>query len=220
MTTVHEGRHAGEFILSEANFHRSRGNVILGAAQSIKPGGLLARKAVPANVVATSSASPGNTPSSGSIAMDNPAVTSKVQDGRYIGIASAATKVDWSDPAGKAIGVSTHGAPFTRGGINFTITAGASPNVAGDIFYVDVAADAEDFQHVAFDPAGADGSELPVAVSIYGAITPADASAKISVIARDAEIIGPCIEWPEGITAAQRADAIQSLAASGIIVRT
>ncbi|RWK76926.1 MAG: head decoration protein, partial [Mesorhizobium sp.] len=49
--------------------------------------------------------------------------------------------------------------------------------------------------------------------------TPADATAAIAVIARDAEVNGHQIEWPAGITAAAKADAIQALEARGIIIR-
>ena len=91
--------------------------------------------------------------------------------------------------------------------------------MAGDEFYVDVAADGVDFQHVAFNPAGADGSEVPVAYSIYGTTTPADRTASLAAITRSAQLNGNCIAWPTGITTAQRANAEQALAKAGIIVR-
>lgn len=220
MTTISEGRHAGEFILSEANFHRSRENVTIAVSQTIKPGAVLGKKAVTANVVATASASAGNAANSGTIANENPATTSKVKDGRYVGTATAATKVQWSDPDGKVIGTSTHGAAFTKGGISITITAGASPNVVGDEFYVDVAADAEDFHFVAFNQDGTDGSEVPAAIAIHGVTTPADATAKLAVIARDAEVKAFALEWPSDIETAERVNGEQALAGLGIIVRT
>lgn len=219
MTTLTEGRHAGEFLLSEANFHRSRDNALIAVSQTILPGTVLARKAVVADVVATPSADAGNTASSGTIAMDGTAVTSAVKDGRYIGVATAATKVEWEDPTGKPIGVSTHGSLFNKGGIRLTITAGGTPNVAGDRFYVDVAADAGDFQFVAFNQDGTDGSENAVAVALYGVTTPADATSAIAIISRDAEVNGHCLEWPAEITAEEKANAVQALAANGIIVR-
>lgn len=220
MTTVTEGRHTGEFLLSEANFHRSRESATIAFSQTLLAGSVLAQIAVVAGVVAAASADAGNTASSGTIAMDGTTpVTPAVKDGRYIGIATAATKVEWSDPNGKVLGVSTHGVAFAKGGIKFTITAGGTPNVAGDLFYVDIAADAEDFQYVALNPAGTDGSAVAVAIALYGAVTPADATAAIAIIARDAEVNGHMIEWPAGISAAAKADAVQSLQARGIIVR-
>nr|WP_295465210.1 head decoration protein [Mesorhizobium sp.] len=219
MTTFTEGRHAGEFLLSEAPGNLSRDNAVVAVSQTIKPGTVLAKKAVVADVVATASADAGNTASSGTIAMDATAVTSAVKDGRYIGVATAATKVEWEDPTGKPIGVSTHGALFNKGGIRLTITAGGTPNVAGDRFYVDVAANSEDFQFVAFNQDGTDGSEIASAIALYGITTPADATGKIAIIARMAELNGKCLEWPADIEAAEKADAIQSLAQSQLIVR-
>lgn len=219
MTKFTEGRHPGEFLLSEANFHRSRDAVMLAASQTVTPGTLLAKKAVVADVVATASADAGNTASSGTIAMDATPVTSAVKDGRYVGVATAATKVEWSDPDGVQIGVSTHGTLFNKGGIRLTITAGGTPNVAGDRFYVDVAADAEDFEWVAFDQDGTDGSQNPSAIALYGAVTGSGENVKITAIARDAEVKAVCLEWPDDIEAAEKANALQALAASGIIAR-
>lgn len=219
MGTVTEGRHAGEFILSEANFHRSRENVTIAVSQTIKPGAILAKKAVIADVVATPAAASGNT-GNATIAMTSPELTTKVKDGRYKGISVTATTVRWEDPSGKDLGVSTHGQAFAKGGIKFTITAGGNANVAGDEFYVDVAADAADFQFVAFNQDGTDGSEIPAAVAIHGVTTPNDATAKLAVIARDAEVKAFALEWPSDIEAGEKANAVQALGDLGIIVRS
>lgn len=216
MTTLNEGRHPGEAVMTEANGSRSRESLTIAASQTVAANAILAKRAVAADVVATASAADGNTASSGTIAMGVPAVTSKVKDGRYKGIASAATKVDWEDPAGKAVGTSTHGTEFAKGGVKFTIAAGGSANVAGDEFYIDVAADFSDFQHAPYDPAAGE----PIAgIAIYGAVTGEGETVEIAGIVRDAEVNGNCIAWPSGITAEQKADATQELAALGIIVR-
>lgn len=218
MTTVIEGRHAGEFILSEASFHRSRENAVIAFSQTILAGSVLAALAVVASVVATPSAAAGNG-GNATIAMTAPETTTKVKDGRYKGIAVTATTVRWENPDGVEIGTSTHGAAMAKGGIKVTITAGGTPNVAGDEFYVDVAADAGDFQYVAFNPAGTDGSEVVAGIAIYPAVTPADATARIAIIRRDAEVNGHQLEWPAGISAADKANGYQGLEKLGIIVR-
>lgn len=216
MGTLNEGRHPGEFVMTEANGTRSRESLKIAAEQTIAANSILAQRGVVAEIVATASADEGNTASSGTIAMESPAVTASVQDGRYIGVATAATTVEWSDPKGIKIGTSTHGTPFTKGGISLTITAGGTPNVAGDRFYVDVAADFGDFEHVAYDPDGV----LPISgIAIYPATTGVGETTEIAAIVRDAEANGNCIAWPAGITAEQKADAIQALADLGIIVR-
>lgn len=219
MATLTEGRRPGEFIMTEANGQRSREAVTIGASQTIEPNTVLAKKAVVADVVAAASADAGNTASSGTIAMDATPVTSAVKDGRYVGVATAATKVEWSDPDGVQIGVSTHGTLFDKGGIRLTITAGGTPNVAGDRFYVDVAADAGDFEWVAFDQDGTDGSQHPAGIAIYGATTGSGESEAVAAIVRDAEVNGNCVVWPSDIEAAEKVNGEQALAALGIIVR-
>ncbi|RWF10587.1 MAG: head decoration protein [Mesorhizobium sp.] len=218
MTTVTEGRHAGEFLLSEANFHRSRENATIAFSQTLLAGTVLGRIAV---VAATAAADAGNTAGAGALTLANPAVSSKVKDGVYnIVCTEPATNggtFEVTDPTGKSIGKATVGVAFNKE-IKFTI-ADATDFVAGDRFTVTVEADAEDFQYVAYSPAGADGSEVAVAIAINGVVTPADATAAIAVIARDAEVNGHQIEWPAGITAAAKADAVQALEARGIIIR-
>ena len=220
MTRFTEGRRPGEFLLSEANFHRSREAISIPQSQNFQPGTVLGKRAVVANVVATPAAAAGNT-GNATIAMASPAVTTKVKDGRYKGIAVTATTVRWEDPDGKEVGTSTHGALFAKGGIRVTITAGGTPNVAGDEFYVDVAADAGDFEWLPFNPAATDGLEIPAGVPLYGAVTGSGETTMIAAIVRDAEVKGPALIWPNGITDAQKVDAIQLLAGqpARIIVR-
>lgn len=220
MTILSEGRHPGEAILSEADSNYSRDNVTIAASQTIKSGGLIAPKVVVADATATASADAGNTASSGTIAMDATPLTSAAKNGRYVGVASAATKVDWTDPDGQQIGVSTHGALFNKGGVRFTITAGGSPNVVGDTFYVDVVVEPADIEYVAFNQDGTDGSQTPKAMAIYGATTGVGETAKIAAIVRGpAQLKGVAISWPAEITDGEKSLAIASLAEVGIIVR-
>lgn len=218
MTKFTEGRHPGEFLLSEAHFHRSREAISIPESQTFGPGTVLAKRAVVANVVSTPSAAAGNT-GNATIAMGAPPVTSKVVDGRYKGFAITATTVRWEDPTGKEIGVSTHGTVFNKGGVKFTITAGGTPNVVNDEFYIDVAADASDFEWLPLNPAGTDGTEIAAGVAFYGAATGAGETAMIAAITRSAEVKGPVLTWPGSISAAAKNDAIQALASTGIIVR-
>lgn len=44
MATVYEGRHAGEFLLSEANFHRSRDNIVIESGSGVVEAGTLLGK--------------------------------------------------------------------------------------------------------------------------------------------------------------------------------
>ncbi len=122
MATLIEGRHPGEFILSEANGQRSRENITIGASQTIVPG--------------------------------------------------------------QVLGV---------------ITASG--------------------QGVVLAPGASDGSQNAAAIAIYGATTGAGETARIAVIARQAEVNGNILTWPSGITAPQKTAAIAALKTAGVIVR-
>lgn len=72
---------------------------------------------------------------------------------------------------------------------------------------------------VVLSPSGSDGSETASGVAIGGAKTTAGQSAKVLVLARDAEVKVDELVWPSGITQPQKAAAIADLASAGIIVR-
>jgi hypothetical protein len=217
-----EGRHPGEAIIAEGNGDISRENIIVAASQTIDANGLVARKAVPASITATVTPNDGNTTDSGVLTMADPAVSAKVKDGVYkvtcIEPAADAGTFQIEGPAGTMVGIAHAGEPFD-GEIKFTIGVGEADFVAGDGFEVEVQAVAEHYEHVAFDPVGTDGSEVPVGVSIYPVMTGAGQTKKASAISRLATLNGQNVAWPDDITDAQKADAVQALAARNIIVR-
>lgn len=214
MTSFTEGRHPGEFLLSEANFHRSRDVARLIASQTIAPGTMIDQQPVIPEVVATASAADSNT-GNATIAMDvTTPVNTAVKEGRYVGTATAATKVDWTYPDGSAVGESTHGTNFTDGGLKFKITAGGTATALGDKFYIDVVI--KKFVHLA----RANDSVLDVAgVALYPATTGSGETGEVAMITRDAEVKGVALDWPTGITADQKIVATKGLAARGIIIR-
>lgn len=218
MTTLTEGRHPGEFIMSEAPGQRSRDAVSVPESTTIEPNQVIAKKAVPADVVAAVDTVAGK----GALTLASPAVSSKVKDGAYsvvcIEPATDAGTFEVRDPNGKKVGTATVGVAFD-GEIKFTIADGGSDFAAGDTFTVTVKADAVDFVWVPFDQDGTDGSEVPAGIAIYGVETGAGETARIAAMLRDMEANGNCVVWPDDITAAEKADGEQALAALGIIVR-
>lgn len=219
MTTFTEGRHAGEAILSEGNGDISRAALTIGASQTILACGLLGRTAVAAGVaVSQVFAGTGN----GVLTIADPAVSSRVKDGDYtvvcVGEDADGGQFRVEDPNGKHIGDAVVGVAFNKE-IKFTIADGATDFVLGDTFTITVAADAADFEHVAFDPTANDGSEVPVAMSIYPVTTGVGETKPVASIVRLATLNDAQIEWPDGITAAQKADAIQALEDRNIILR-
>lgn len=215
MGTLTEGRHPVEFILSEANGNRSRDVANLIASQTITVGSMIDQQPVIPEVVATATADDGNT-GNATIAMDlTTPVNTAVKEGRYVGIANAATKVDWYWPDGTTIGESTHGSNFTDGGLKFKITAGETANVSGDKFYIDVVI--KKFEHLARDH----DSVLDVAgIAMYPAVTASGETGRVTVLSRDAEVNEHCIVWPADITAAEKAALTHKLAARGLVLRS
>jgi hypothetical protein len=214
MGTLTEGRHPVEFILSEANGSRSRGVANLIANQSIAPGAMIDQQPVIPEVVATAAADEGNA-GNATIAMDQTTpINTAVKEGRYVGIASAATKVDWTWPDGTSLGESTHGSSFTGGGLKFKITAGNTATEVDDRFYIDVVI--KTFEHLE----RAHDSVLDVAgIAMYPATTGAGETGGVAMITRDAEVNGHCIVWPAGMTAGEKAALSHKLAARGIVIR-
>lgn len=218
MTVFHEARHAGEFILTEANGKRSRENVTIAENQDFVAGTVLALLAQAGGVTTDAAADAGNT-GDGTIAMADPAVNSKVKNGVYSVIFTAATAFKVEDPNGVEIGTGATGAAFNKE-VKFTITAGGTAFAAGDRFAITVGVESPgDYQAVAYDPTGTDGSEKASALAIYPAKTGAGETVKIAALVRDCEVNGHILTWPEGITADQKAAGIADLQAAGIIVR-
>lgn len=214
----HEPRHAAEFILSEANGHRSREGVTIGSEQIIEPGTLLALLAQSGGVTTDVVATTGNT-GNGTLTMASTAVSSKVKNGTYTATATAPTTFAVESPDGMSVGNATVGTAFNKE-VKFTIAAGGTAFVVGDSFEIVVGVENPgDYQAVAFDPESDNGSEKPAAIAIYPAVTGEDETVKIAAIFRDAEVNGKCLAWPEGVTAEQQAAAIADLAAVGILVR-
>lgn len=210
----------GHYIVSEAHGYRAREEVtIANGAGVLKPGTVLGKVVTVADITASASASSANAANTGTIAMDGTTpLTNAARAGRYKGIAVDATHVRWEDPAGKEIGVSTHGTAFAKGGIKFTITAGGSANSANDEFYVDVVIEPGDVTYKDFDPTATDGSQVACAI-LYEGCDATDASVRRTITARDSEVVAAKLIWPEGIAAAAKTNAIAALAALGIIGR-
>lgn len=217
-----EARHPGEFILSEGNRNISRENLLIGASQTILAGTVLGAAVVPGGVTASAVPAAGNT-GNGVLTPASPPVSAKAKDGDYILTCTAASSnagtFSVQTPDGREIGPMTVGVAFNKE-IKFTLADGSTDFVVGDsiIFRVGVE-NTEDLSFGALDLAATDGKAEAAAIAIYPAVTGVGESAKISGIVRQAEVNGKCLEWPAGITAAQKAAAIEQLDRKGIIVR-
>lgn len=222
-TVLTEAPHAGEYLVSEAAGFRSRETGTLAESQTIVAGQVLGRL-IDVTLAGVGAAGSGNT-GEATITAD-PAVAAGTPAGIYTltAVSAGATAVFLMEgPDGVALGEATTGTPATIAGIGpFTITdAGVDPAI-GDQFTITVTATADEAndQLVAFDQDGTDGSQNAVAIAFAAAETASSETKLITYTARDAEVSGHELTWPDDIDADEKAAAIVSLAALGIIVRT
>lgn len=219
--TFTEGRHAAEFLMSEAAFHRSRDNLLLAASQTIIAGTILVSAAIASLVISSAAADAGNTAGSGAITMDGTTpILDGAQDGVYRAVciepAANGGTFEVFDPQGIAIGKVNVGAAFANQ-IKFVI-ADATDFVAGDAFSITVGVDKGDLKYSALTTAGPGNGKL--AVGLYNVTTGStETGTSTAGITRDAEVVGPRLTWPAGISAAVKSATINALAAQGIIVR-
>lgn len=123
-----------DFVLSEADDFISRDNVVVTqTGTAIKSGTILTQVDTGAGVFALDAGATGN-PTSGAITVNAAAIP-----GVYLITFTAATTFTVEAPNGVTIGTGTLGAAFSAGGLGFTLTAGATPAVVGDMAKITVA---------------------------------------------------------------------------------
>lgn len=210
MTVFTEGKHPGEFIMSEASRARSRDNIIIVSGSGVvKAGTVLGKVGVGA---ATASAVTGT----GNPTISAVTVTSKAKPGVYRLEFTAATKFDVIDPDGFKIKSGSTGVAYSDD-IGFTITAGGTPAVAGDYFTVTVAAGTG--KYAPAQNTGTDGTDVGVAINIYE-VDATSADVKVAAITRDAEVNVNNLEYHSSVDdSGKKAAKHANLATVGIIVR-
>lgn len=219
MTVLTEGRHAGEFLVSEAEGTRSREQIVIGSGADLVPGTVLGRVTVGA-FSAIAAAVAGNTVGSGALTLADPATGTGVKAGVYritcIEPASNAGKFLVEDPDGINIGVATVAVAFD-GVIKFTI-ADATDFVSGDAFTVTVSMAAASGKYKALDTSATSGLQTAAGI-LWDHADASGADARGVAIVRDAEVNADELTWPDGISGGNKTAAIAVLAAAGIILR-
>lgn len=211
MPVLNEATHyPGEFILSEANFHRSRDAMTVASGAGVfKPGQLMTRTG--AGTASSAAKSGGNT-GNGTLAFDG---TTPVLDGAKAGIYTvrftAATAFTVEDPEGNVIGTGATGTAFSDD-VKFTITAGGTPFIAGDGFDLTVNP-TEGKWGKATATTKAEG------IAIYGGDA-TSADVKVAAIVRDAEVNANHLAFDTSYDdATKKSRAYAQLREAGIIVR-
>lgn len=217
-----EGRHAAEFLMSEASGKRSRSAITIASGAGIlAAGAVLGLLASDGALSVAAAADAGNT-GNGVLTLATPAYGAGAVPGVYvvsfIEPGSDAGSFIVEAPSGAVIGSGEVGVAFD-GDVKFTIADGATDFAVGDIFRITVSQAAASGEYVASPATGADGSEEAVAVLLYP-VDATDAAVSVAAIVRDAEVNGNILTYDDSVDDdAKKAAKIAQLAAVGIIVR-
>ncbi|WP_319517246.1 head decoration protein [uncultured Martelella sp.] len=198
-----------------------------GDTRSISLGTPLGKITAGGTKSAVSAADAGNT-GNGTLTLADPAFTATAPLGEYTvvcttGGADGTSKFRVENPEGVRVGTATGGAAFDKT-IKFTIAGGGTDFVEGDSFIVTVsiAAGADDGKIVAWSPTATNGSQV-----IWGfaanAIEAADGVDNVGnglAVRRQAILRDGGIQWPEGLSATDKAAAVENVEEKrGIVVR-
>ncbi len=185
MTVLNEGKHTGEFLLSEGNGSISRETVTIAAAASaLVPGTVLGKITLGA---ATAAAVAGNTGNGtmGSVTVGLGAIPG-VYKLTFIELTTNLGSFIVEAPNGVMVGAGKVGTAFASGGLGFTLADGATDFVAGDAFTITVAAGSG--KYVAYSDAATNGAAVAAGI-LYAAAPDSASDQKAVMIARQAEVI-------------------------------
>lgn len=194
------------FILTEGPGMRSRDNILLAVTigVTILSGTLLSKQ--DNATTGTYAAVAGNT---GNFTASAVTVGARAMPGVYNLTFTGATTYDVEDPQGVKVGSGKTGVAFNKGGLQFTVTAGATPAVAGDSATITIAAGTG-----VYVPFAADGSTGPAAAILYRSVISPKETGTVKAVGytRDCEV-----KFNEltGLAGTAQAD----LDARGIVVR-
>lgn len=215
MTTLTEGKHTGEFLISEAAGYRSREEITVASGADLGPCTVLGKAT--ASTVGAATADGGNT---GDGTVGTVTGGADTETGTYdlvcIAAAANAGTFEVRTPSGAQLpDDATVAVAYASSHLNFTISDGAADFVVGDKFTVLVT---DNGKYAQLDLAAVDGTQT-VAAILYGDAKAALVDVQAAGIVRDAEVRLSDLTWPDGITADQQTIAEAELAALGIIVR-
>ena len=218
MASNSEGKHTGEFILSEANGDRSRENIVVLSGENLKAGHVLGRRLVSPTVGAA--AALGTNTGNGTVSAPAVGTNLAVQRGTYrISFIEPVTNLGTFqvfDPSGRYLGDGVVGSAFDNE-ISFTISDGAADFVAGDAFSITVTAGT--YKYKEYDVADTDGGARASGV-LYDNVDASAADKNAVAIVRDAEVRAGDLTWFAGATQAQKDVATDQLAVLGVLVRS
>ncbi len=119
------------------------------------------------------------------------------------------------DPDGVTLGSAKVGTAFA-GEIHFTLAAGSTDFVAGDLFTITVAAGSGKYKE--YNPANTDGSQTPVAILLDN-VDATGGDKEAVIISRHAEVNDAELVWFTGATEVQKAVALSEFRKQVILAR-
>ena len=217
--TLTEGGHLVDVVVGERSGHLSREEVTIlagsGSARALVKGQVVGLIPGAAAVAAADGENTGN----GTISAVT--VGGLVKAGVYtltcIAEATGAGTFQVVDPDGNLLPNLTVAVAYSGDHIGLTVADGAEDWDAGDIITVTVTPAAG--KVVALDFSASTGGQFAYGIMIDAYSAPDGSDAPGVAIVRDADILASGLVWPDGATAAQKADALARLAAKGITIR-
>lgn len=217
MTMITEGPRAGDYLLSESNGAQSRESGVIAAGADLVAGTVLGQLTKSAPVLAKVSGTGAGT-------LGTATLTKLAEVGVYTITCTAAvnggTPAQFSVTSPSGYALPTLAAATAYVSSHFTLTdagipVGTTAWAPADVISLTVTGTGQYIKH---DPDAVTGAEIAVAV-LYESVDAAEAIADGVITARLAEVDDAALTWHTGITPAEKAAAVASLAARHIIVR-
>lgn len=215
-TLFSENARVSDWLKWEEDQHYSRDAITVLSGQNLVSGTVLGKTLVGAAGAAVAFA--GNT---GNGLMGAITVTGEARVGTYklviTAVAANAGTFEVEDPNGEIVAKGTVGVAFSHGGLAFTLADGATDFVVGDGF--NIAVTGGTYKYAVHDPAAIDGTENAAGILIFDTDATAADTAGVAIV-RQAIVGSGALTWKAGMTAQQKTDALNALAALGIQSRT
>ncbi len=191
MSTLTEGTHAGEYIISESNGTRSRSVATLAT-------GDLAAGTVMGQVTTANAVTVGGT-NTGNGVMGTVTIGEDAENGDYVLVCTAldtdAGTFSVTTPSGVALDDMTVAVAYVSSHINFTLADGSTDSAVGDTFTIDVLNN----EYAIFNAGASDGTQTAKAI-LFDAVdaSSAEQSCVLSII--DSEVTADELVWNTGTT--------------------
>lgn len=219
MTTLTEGKHAGEFIVSEGNVGSDgvpagRDGIVVASGQNLVAGAVIAK------LLAGTAAAVAGAGNTGDGVMGAITVTGSAQAGAYT-LTVIEPAVDGGTftleaPNGQDLDSGAIGVAYSDGGLAFTLADGAADFVAGDTLVITVTQTGETYAE--YNPAGTDGSEN-VAGLLYDNCDATAGELDAVACTSDTRFNATEITWKTGMTVGDIAVGTLALSKLGIKAR-